>query len=334
MIFDDIIGQENLKGLLSGAALNDKVAHAYVFAGPEGIGKRTLACAFAEVLLCPDIKVSDKGYAVPCRKCTDCMLYTNDSHPDFHYFSTEEDSIKISPIRKFLENINYKPQYAKRKVYIINSAEKMTVQSQNALLKTLEEPPGNSVIILLAANPEMLLETIKSRLIRYDLVRYTRAQIEEAVRVNAAENGNLSEEFIFNFSDGIIGKALEICSNSEFIQTREEAFNIISKLQSGDFRERAGAAGILSESRNQEAILEFMLSYYRDMLIYVRTNDNNRLINRDKKDIILNGSKRISTQGALKCISAVNSSIESLQRNTNVSLLMEILATTLQEEYC
>ena len=157
MNFSNIIGNEEIKIFLDNLIKTNNVVHSYMFIGPDGIGKVLFAKEFAKMILCQD---SNKA----CNHCSSCIKFNSDNHPDFMIINSEDGkSIKINQIRFLQERISEKPIVSNRKVYIINDSDLMTVEAQNCLLKTLEEPPEFAVIILVLSNENKCLSTIKSR---------------------------------------------------------------------------------------------------------------------------------------------------------------------------
>ena len=156
MIFNNIIGNEKNKELLKNIIDTNNIAHSYMFVGKESIGKLIFAKEFAKAILC---KNSEK----PCNTCKSCIEFDTYNNPDFSILEAEGTSIKIDPIREFIKKVYEKPVVSNRKVYIINDSNYMTKEAQNALLKTLEEPPEYVTIVLITSNENMFLPTIKSR---------------------------------------------------------------------------------------------------------------------------------------------------------------------------
>lgn len=228
-MFDEIIGNEQIKGELRKSLKENKVSHSYMFVGIEGIGKQMTAKAFAQMILC--INEEERG----CQKCKSCIEFQSHNHPDFLYIEPEGNSIKIEQIRYLQRKIQEKPIISDRKVYIINDADKMTKEAQNCLLKTLEEPPEYSTIILIGSNENAFLNTIKSRCmimtfkpISSDLIK---KYMEETYGMQ-----NISENMLEAFQ-GSIGKAINLKDKKEQYEKIEKAIqemdtkNIIDCLQ-------------------------------------------------------------------------------------------------------
>ena len=198
MYFENIIGQDFAKKYLTNSIKNNKINHAYMFEGIDGIGKKKLSQELAKILL--DSRNVDNS-------------------PDYINIYPDGNSIKIAQIRKLQTDIIIKP-HKEYKIYIINQAEKMTVEAQNALLKTLEEPPEYAIIILITSNKEALLDTIKSRceIIKFlpisilDLKNYL---ISQGIDKNRAQ-------LLATFSRGSIEKAIELSESADFAIMREE----------------------------------------------------------------------------------------------------------------
>ena len=165
--FDGVVGHQEIISHLQNAIRLGKVSHAYIFGGEHGAGKKLLASLFAMTLQCQEQGVE------PCMKCPSCRKALNKNHPDIIYVVHEKpNSIGIDEIRgQLINDVGIRPYESPYKIYIVNDADKLTLQAQNALLKTIEEPPAYAVILLLADNPDALLPTITSRCVLLKIVR-------------------------------------------------------------------------------------------------------------------------------------------------------------------
>ena len=177
MNFNNIIGNEKVKDLLNNSIEVNNFVHSYMFVGPSGIGKSLFARDLAEKILCNS--PSNKA----CNNCSSCTKFESNNHPDFFIIDTDDGkSIKIGQIRLMQEQICQKPILSDKKIYVINNSDLMTVEAQNCLLKTLEEPPKYAIIILVLSNENKLLTTIKSRCTKIvfqklsdnDLIKYAK----------------------------------------------------------------------------------------------------------------------------------------------------------------
>jgi DNA polymerase III subunit delta' len=327
MNFNGIIGQKELISSLVHLVTSDKVGHAYIFTGPAGIGKRTLTEAFASLLLCAGRESESR-----CGKCMPCQLYESSSNPDYKVIQTDNASISIEEIRGIQSDIIVRPVYSPKKVYLIMDADKMTVQAQNCLLKTLEEPPGYAVILLTASHCDALLETILSRVSRYSLKKNTPQEVCQALE---REYGSHLQgmDFVVSYADGVIGTALQLAGSEEFAVLREKILDILIKLPRNKLLYIFEAYDFFEAGKDQVSdILNMMLTFYRDLLLAKRSRNEKILINSDKKDIILNNVSHFSVQKLMKNIETVEETHKMIRQNANFQLAIEVMLMKLQEE--
>lgn len=327
MDFNSIVGQKDIIESLKNAITEERVGHAYMLAGPHGIGKRLLALTFAKILLCESPK---DGKC--CGVCMQCKMQKSGTSPDLYVIDTDEQSIGVDEIRDLQSDIVIKPAYSKRKVYVIADCDKMTVQAQNCLLKTLEEPPRYATILLTASNMGVILETIHSRTIHYNMKKNTNKEVYDYLVNNYG--GKLDNtEFIAAFSDGIIGTAIEAAESSDFLMLRENVIQVLLKLCSKKMLDIFKACDFFEKNKTDiENILNIMLLFYRDMLIAKVSREENMLINSDKKDIILNNVDIFSLHGLVNCIEIIEMTKLNLKKNANYQLSIEVMLMKLQEE--
>ncbi|MCI8411676.1 MAG: DNA polymerase III subunit delta' [Clostridia bacterium] len=219
-MFENIIGNSKIKQVLLNSVENNKTSHSYLFVGIEGIGKKMIATELAKMLLCLD----EKKY---CNKCKSCIEFNSNNNPDFLCIEPDGNSIKIEQIRYIQKKIQEKPIISNRKVYIINDADKMTGEAQNCLLKTLEEPPEYATIILIGANENAFLTTIKSRCM---IIHFNRIENDEIKRY-LEENYNMyniSQNMLETFQ-GSIGKAKVLKDKQEQYSNIEDIINNLEK---------------------------------------------------------------------------------------------------------
>lgn len=326
MDFNSIIGQKEVIGSLKKALSDDRIGHAYIFTGPTGIGKKTIANIFAGLLLCKNLQS-----ATACGRCEACLLRKNGSNPDYHRINTEGLSIGVDMIREIQGDVLIKPIYSKRKVYIIEDAAKMTDQAQNCLLKTFEEPPAYVVVILLAVNYEMLLETIRSRAQRLNFRKYTDEQVRCAVEASCGNVSNL--QLAAGYSDGNIGIALELAGSGEFILLRDRVFELLTGVARGKIEDILQFTTFAEENRDSiDLILEIILLYYRDLLIACETGNENILINSDKKVMIFNNAQMYCNRRVIDNIEAIGAVRKALKQNANYQLTIDHLLMKLRED--
>lgn len=332
MNFEDITGQKHISENLKKHVAGNKTGHAYVFSGPEGIGKKLMAGAFAKALMCLD---PIDGNA--CDKCMSCNLIRNRANPDYFVLSVEEGNILIDDIRSIQKEIYLRPVYAKRKVYFIPEAERMTVQAQNCLLKILEEPPLYAVLILSCVKFDSMLKTIQSRVLQFRFTKYNKNEIIEILRRKGIEKTQ-EESFVLNYCNGIPGIALKIsgcCDKIDLRKIREDTLNILSKLIlekkplcKMHFREYVD-----KEKDNINMILDIIQVFFRDLLIYKTGNSVRKyLINADKTDLIDRCAGYCTSRILINNISAIEMIKESLKQNVNLQLCIDSLVIGIWED--
>jgi len=327
MDFSNIVGQKEIVGSLKNIIASGKVGHAYIFSGPKGIGKKTLARIFAGLLLCK------KGFETRrCGECMPCRLFESGSNPDFCEINPADASIKIDDIRDMQSDIIIRPMYSERKVYLIIDADRMTEQAQNCLLKTLEEPPPYAVILLTSSNNDALLETIRSRAVNYSFKKNTYEEVKEFLK-SYNKQGNKPIDFIASYADGIIGTAIELVNSDEFSEIRDKTVDMIIKLSNSKLAGVFEIYSFFEENKNHiETIFNIMVLFYRDLIMAKKEQCGHILINSDKKDIILNSAGKFSLRKLFANIEAVETAHKSLKQNANFQLTIEVMLMKIQEE--
>ena len=254
MSFSNIIGNEEIKVFLDNLIKTNNVVHSYMFIGPDGIGKVLFAKDFAKMILCQD---SNKA----CNHCSSCIKFNSDNHPDFMIINSEDGkSIKINQIRFLQERISEKPIVSNRKVYIINDSDLMTVEAQNCLLKTLEEPPEFAVIILVLSNENKCLSTIKSRCTKIAFQKLRNSDLTQY----ANENNLEVNSSLLSASDGSISKLLNLQNNLEAYKQLDNIINAFSKDNIVDIWNNAD---ILYKSKdNINTLLEYLNTVFLERL--------------------------------------------------------------------
>ena len=308
MYFEDIIGQEFAKKYLTNSINNNKIRHAYMFEGIEGIGKKKLTEELAKLLL----DISD----------------VNNS-PDYIEIKPDGNNIKIAQIRKLQTDIIIKP-HKDYKIYVINDAHKMTVEGQNALLKTLEEPPQYAIIILVTSNKEALLDTIKSRceIIKFlpiSLIDLKKYLIQKGVDEQRAQ-------WLATFSRGSIEKALELSESSEFALMREEIQSYIERLLDKNIVDILDISLDIEKYRGDIFnLLDIMINYFRDIMFIKEKIDRNMIINSDKITFLQNMSKKISYSQVSKIIDIIEETKKKIRSNCNFNISMQVMALNIYE---
>lgn len=242
MNFSNIIGNDNIKELLTNSIKLKNLLHSYIFVGPEGIGKSIFANEFAKMILC----LSEDDI---CNNCSSCIKFDSNNHPDFMIIDSEDGkSIKIDQIRFIQEQIAEKPILSSKKVYIINNSDLMTTEAQNCLLKTLEEPPEYGIIILILSNENKLLNTIKSRCTK---IVFQKLNTKDLLKYAQINNIEITQSLI-DTCNGSISKLLNLKNNIESYNSLD---NIINEIAVKDIVDIWNMSDILYSSKDNIYIL-------------------------------------------------------------------------------
>lgn len=320
MELDNIIGQSALVSQLKRLILSNKVGHAYAFSGAPGMGKRTIALSFIKDLLCNNPKNDN------CT-CISCRTFNEGTNPDFYEVVSDKKSIGVDSIRDLQQDVANRPTYCSKKVYLIDDADSMTVQAQNCLLKTLEEPPEYVVIILLSVNIEALLPTVQSRIINLRMNPYTKEEMVQIIcTMYSVRNEDL--EFIINFSRGIPQDAINLIEEGSVRELRSKIFYLLERPsdfeQFENFRKYA-----LDNKEDVHMIFDILLSFYRDCIM-LKHGMENRLINLDKKDIIRDVVSHYSSHKLFAKIDRLEKLRNSFRYNINFQLGIDSLFMEIQ----
>ena len=325
--FKDIIGQEQLKEHLQNAISMNKVSHAYIINGERSSGKEFVAKIFAMTLQC------EKQGTEPCGECHSCKQAMSQNHPDIIFVSHEKpNTIGVEDIRNQINNdIMIKPYSGPRKIYIMNEGEKMTVQAQNALLKTLEEPPEYAVILILTANVDAFLPTILSRCVVLNM-KPVADELVKKYLMSELHVPDYKANICVAFARGNIGKAKLLASSEEFEKVKEEAITLVKYINDMETNEIVKAIKKISEYKlDVNDYLDILSVWYRDVLLYKATRDINSLIFRDELQQITRVADRSTYEGIENIVNALEQAKRRLQANVNFDLTMELLLLTIQE---
>lgn len=325
--FKDMIGHKREIAHLEKAIAAKKVSHAYIFSGEKGTGKKTLADAFAITLQC-----TGEGER-PCRKCHSCRQAIGGNHPDIIYVSHDKpNSIGVEDIREQLTgDIQIRPYNGNYKIYIIPDAEKMTVQAQNAILKTIEEPPEYAVIILLTANEQVFLDTIRSRCVVLNLKPVPDDLVKNYL-MEQVQIPDYQADICVAFAQGNIGKAVRLASSEDFSMIKSSAMQLIrnaGKMEISEIIEFV--KGIQDYKISVQDYLDILALWYRDMVYYKATKDIDGIIFKDDMRTIRETVKVCSYEGVEEVMKAIESAKTRLKANVNFDLTMELLFLVIKE---
>ena len=325
--FQDILGHEQIIEHLQNAIKTDQVSHAYILDGPDMSGKKMIADAFSMTLEC------EKKGTEPCMECHSCKQALGKNQPDIIYLQHEKpNTISVDDIRSQINNdIGVKPYSSPYKVYIVDEAEKMNVQAQNALLKTIEEPPAYAVILLLTNNAEIFLPTILSRCVRLSL----KAVPDEKIKAYLMENYEVPDykaDVCVAFAQGNVGKAIELAESEDFNEIKNSALQLIKRLDDIELYEMTEAVKQISNYKLQiNDYFDLIMIWYRDVLLYKATADVNKLIFKEEVYEIKKEASRSSYGGIENILEALEKAKIRLNANVNFDLVIELLLLTIKE---
>lgn len=323
--FKDIIGYDDLKDHLRTAIKQNKMAHAYILEGAEGSGKKLVANTIAKTLQC-----ENQGEE-PCDTCVSCQTFDNFNHPDVFYVKPmKKKSIGVDDIRSQIqESIQIKPYKYPYKIYIIDQADLLTEQAQNALLKTIEEPPPYAMLFLLSKNRNSFLPTIRSRCVLLQLPPISQEKIRDYL-IRHKEIPDYQAKLYTQFSSGTIGQAIKLSSSEEFIAMRKDITELLHQLNKMNTVDRMNKVSVLEGYKTTIVeVLNLMVVWFRDVLFYKEFGDESKIMNMDQLDAIQQYSQ-LSYSGILHNIKLIEDTKKQLRHNTNFRLTMEILLLNLK----
>jgi len=333
MSFKDIVGQERAIKILKKSLKENKVSSSYIFVGSEGTGKKLTAIEFIKIVNCLNLNKNLEA----CDNCHSCNEINKQCCPDLKIVETTKGLIKIEQIREIRKEIELKPFRSKKKVYIIDKAEKMTLEASNCLLKTIEEPPYYAIIILICSKIDPILPTIVSRcqIVNFGLV--TSLKIKELL-LNKIDNLEKDKaEIISKLAQGSIGKAFKLSADKEYFIKREEVLDYLSAISPGKYSDDIfeKVEKMVSEIDRIEEILEMIKLWYRDILIIKNTGDQKYVANCDKLEILDEKSQIYSQEILIDILDYLEQIEEYLMKNVNTRLILERLYIKMVGvEYC
>lgn len=325
--FKDIYGQEQMKEHLQNALAARKISHAYIVNGEKSSGKEFIARIFAMALQC------EEGKAEPCQQCHSCKQALSGNQPDIIFVTHEKpNTISVEDIRSQINNdVAIKPYSSPFKVYLVNDAEKMTVQAQNAILKTLEEPPEYAVIMLLTSNVNSLLPTILSRCVVLNMKPVADEKVKKFL-MEDMEIPDYKAEVCVAFARGNVGKAKALAVSEEFENVKSEALSLLKYIQDMEMYEIVAAIKKISEYKLEvNDYLDIMSIWYRDVLLFKATSDPNHLVFREEIQAIRRVAERSSYEGIENVIDSLAKAKQRLNANVNFELTMELLLMEIKE---
>ena len=325
--FKDVIGHNDIIQYIQNAVSQDKVSHAYILNGERGSGKKMLADLFAMTLQCEEHTPN------PCGECHSCKQAKSGNHPDIIHVKHEKpNTISVDDIRTQVNNdIVIKPYSSPYKIYIIPEADLLSVQAQNALLKTIEEPPAYAVIFLLTENAESLLPTIMSRCVMLKL-RNIKTILIKKYLMEQMQIPDYQADICAAFAQGNMGRAIMLASSEHFNEIKEEALQLLRHINEMEISEIVIAIkkiGTYKLSVND--YLDIIMIWYRDVLIYKATKDVNGIVFADQLKYIKDRANKSSYEGIEIILDSLEKAKARLKANVNFDLVMELLLLTIKE---
>ncbi|MCD7954975.1 MAG: DNA polymerase III subunit [Lachnospiraceae bacterium] len=364
--FEDILGHKKEVAHLERAIRSGKVSHAYIFSGEKGTGKNMLAKAFAQTLQCERVyeryaplrqsdshdsalheplsgnaapdepRTADEATprdVIPCGKCHSCIQAASGNHPDIIFLQHEKPAtITVGDVREQLVgDAQIRPYNGRYKIYIISDAEKMNTQAQNAILKTIEEPPDYVIILLLTANENALLDTIRSRCVTLNL-KPVPDEVVKAYLMEQIQIPDYQADICAAFAQGNIGKAVRLASSDDFNAIKNSAMKLVRS--AGEMEISAIVEYVKEVQEYKISIgdyLDILALWYRDMVYYKATKDIDGLVFKDELRTIRETVRRCSYEGAEEVMKAIETAKTRLAANVNFDLTMELLFLVIKE---
>lgn len=323
--FKDIVGHKQVIEHLENAMKLNKVSHAYILNGEKGSGKKLLAGAFSQALQC------EEGNG--CGTCRSCRQAENRNHPDIIRVTHEKpNSISVDEIREQLVNdVQIRPYSGRYKIYIVSDAEKMTVQAQNALLKTIEEPPAYAVILLLTTNASSFLPTILSRCVMLNMKPVSDRQVKKYL-MEHVQIPDYQADICVAFSHGNVGKAVELASSENFSEIKAAALHLVKNSPKMEIQDIIASVKAVTEFKVQiEDYLDILSVWYCDVLYFKATRDVDGLAFKDQVQSITEQINKGSYEGLEQILEGIQKAKERLSANVNFELTMELLFMTIKE---
>ena len=327
--FKNVVGHNEIIQYIQDTVRNGTYSHAYILNGAKGSGKKMLSGLFAMSLQCEDLQPDGDA----CGKCHSCKQALSGNHPDIITVTHESpNTIGVGEIRdQVVADIEIKPYQSPHKIYIIPDADMLSVQAQNSLLKTLEEPPAYAVILLLTRNAETLLDTIRSRCVVLKL-RNIRDTLVKMYLLEQIDIPDDKANICVAFAQGNIGQALKLATNEDFDELRDDLVQLLTKINQMAMPQVFDAVKHTGKYKISVVdYLDLISIWYRDILIYKATRNPNRIVFTDQLPHLKERAIKSSYEGIEKILSSIEKTKARLRANVNFELSMELLFLTIKE---
>jgi len=325
--YSDIIGHEDIVKHFKSSLELGKVSHAYILNGEKGSGKKTVAKVFAKTLLC------ETGQADPCGQCRSCLQVDTGNQPDLIWVTHEKPGvISVDEVRsQILHDIELKPYSSRYKIYIVPDAQLMNPQAQNALLKTLEEPPEYVVIMLLTSNVDTFLPTILSRCIVLNFKPVDPLQVMEYLMSQIGIDQGKAR-FCTDFAQGNLGKAVRLAISPDYNEIKEDSIRLLRRIQDMEIDEIIEAVRNIGKYKlDITDYIDIMTMWFRDILMVKISNSPNKIIFKDEFSIMKKQGSKTSYEGIENILEAMDKLKIRLEANVNFDIAMELMLLTVKE---
>lgn len=327
--YSDIIGHEDIVKHFKSSIELGKVSHAYILNGEKGAGKKTLAEVVAKSLQC------EGGEADPCNTCRSCLQAESGNQPDIIWVQHEKPNvISVDEIREQIVNeVGLKPYSSKYKIFIVPDAQLMNSQAQNALLKTLEEPPEYAIIMLLTNNVNKFLPTILSRCIVLNFKPVEPLDMMEYLVKQIGVDQDMAK-FCANFAQGNLGKAVRLAISPEYQEIKEDAVRLLRKIDEMAVDEVMEAVKRMGKYKlDVTDYIDIMAMWFRDILMLKISNSPNKMIFKDEFSVMRRQASRVSYEGIEEILEAMDKLKVRLEANVNFDIAMELMLLTIKDAY-
>lgn len=325
--FSDIIGHEDIVKHFKSSIELGKVSHAYILNGEKGSGKKTLAGIVAKSLQC------ETGDPDPCGKCKSCLQAESGNQPDIIWVTHEKPNVvSVDEIREqVINDVGLKPYSSRYKIYIIPDAQLMNSQAQNALLKTLEEPPEYAIIMLLTNNVNKFLPTILSRSIVLNFKPVEPLYMIEYLCTQLDVDQDRAR-FCVNFAQGNLGKAVRLAISPDYNELIDDSVRLLRRMDQMDNEEIISAVKNMGKYKlDATDYIDIMTMWFRDILMVKIANSPNKIIFKDEFSVMKKQASKVSYEGLEEILAALDKLKVRLEANVNYEIAMELMLLTIKE---
>lgn len=325
--FTEIVGHEDIIRHFKSSIEMGKISQSYIINGETGSGKKTLTRALVKTLQC------EEGGTEPCNKCKSCIQCESGNQPDIIWLTHDKPNvISVEEVREQInKDIDIRPYSSRYKIYVVDDSHLMNTQAQNALLKTIEEPPAYAIIILLTNNISKLLPTILSRCIVLNVKPVRERDVLDYL-VNELKLDKKKADFCMDFAQGNLGKAIRLATSEEYGEIKEDVVSLLRRI------DELSAEDIVYSLKNMNHYklkisdyIDMMMMWYRDILMLKVTNNPGRLMFKEYYSDIKKQSVHISYEGIENVLKAMDKAKIRLEANVNFDIVLELMLLTMKE---